>query len=51
MNPPAPLATLHALLTEAAELRRRGDFAAAAFVEADALRTIRAAAERQGVAQ
>lgn len=42
---------LRALLTEAAELRRRGDLAAAAFLEADAIRTIRAAAERQGVAQ
>jgi hypothetical protein len=40
---------LRALLTEAAELRRRGDLAAAAYLEADALRTL--AAERREVAQ
>ena len=42
---------LRALLTEAAELRRRGDLAAAAYLEADALRALAAAAERREVAQ
>lgn len=44
---------LRALLTEAAEYRRRGDLAAAAALETDALRAMRAriAAERLDVAQ
>jgi hypothetical protein len=44
---------LRALLTEAAEYRRRGDLAAATALEADALRAMRASipAERAEVAQ
>jgi hypothetical protein len=47
------LPPLRVLLTEAAEYRRRGDLAAAAALEADALRAMRAsiATERPGVAQ
>ena len=46
---PDTIPPLGAMLTEAAELRRRGDLAAAAYLEADALRTV--AADRRGVAQ
>ena len=44
---------LRALLTEAAEYRRRGDLAAATALETDALRAMRASmtAERPEVAQ
>jgi hypothetical protein len=49
-DPPPPL---RALLTEAAEYRRRGDLAAATALETDALRAMRASmtAERPEVAQ